>query len=683
VDWYPWGEEALAEARTHDKPILLSIGYAACHWCHVMERESFEDEAIAQQMNASFVCIKVDREERPDLDQIYQLVVQLMGRSGGWPLTVFLTPEQKPFFGGTYFPPVDKYGVPGFPKVLAAIAEAYRTQRGQIGAQADEITAAIAQVTDGTFAPEARRGPHQDTEGREGSPLGPELLARAAAKLAQRFDDTNGGFGAKPKFPSTMALDVMLRHGATNGDARAVSRVTFALERMRAGGVYDQLGDGFHRYSTDETWLVPHFEKMLYDNALLLRLYVDAWRVTRSEGFASTARGIAEYVAREMTSPEGGFYATQDADSDGEEGKFFVWDEAEIRAALAGDEEAARAAILRWGVTERGNFEHTGKTVLSEALSVAEVGLKMGLGPSKVEEALARAKEKLRAAREARVKPARDEKVLTSWNGLMIGALASAGAALGEPAMVDAARRAFGFVERVLFEERGGLLRVRRHATGGKAKGDGFLDDHAFAADAALDLFEATGEAAYVARARSLADTLIAQFWDAEKKGFFFTPNDGEVLIHRSKDPYDHAVPSGASIACRVLLRLGAVVDASYAPRATEQLEALAATAVENPFGLGQTICELDRLVRGSVDVVIAGAPGDARARELASAAARAYLPNRNVAWVGESEARAACAEIAQGKTAGEGGEPRAYVCRGRTCSLPVGTAEELRKLLG
>jgi uncharacterized protein YyaL (SSP411 family) len=673
VDWYPWGEEALAAAKTHDKPILLSIGYSACHWCHVMERESFEDEAIARQMNDSFVCIKVDREERPDLDQIYQLVVQLMGRSGGWPLTVFLTPDQKPFFGGTYFPPTDKYGVPGFPKVLAALSDAYRTRRGEIGEQADEITSAIARVTD------------MEARGAPAYAPGPDLLARTSAKLAARFDDVHGGFGSRPKFPSTMSLEVLLRRGAFEKDDRSVARVVFALDRMRGGGIYDQIGGGFHRYSTDEEWLVPHFEKMLYDNALLLRLYVDAWRVTREERFAATAREIAQYVAREMTAPEpdgGAFYATQDADSEGEEGKFFVWDPAEVRACLAGDGEAARVASLRWGVTEEGNFEHSGKTVLHEAKSVADVAVQLGVAPSHVEAALARAKKAMFEAREKRVKPFRDEKVLASWNGLMIGALADAGGALGDAGMVARAAKAFAFVESKLLEERGGRLRVRRHAKDGVAKGDGFLDDHAFVADAALDLFEATGLAHYAVRARALGDTIREEFWDPSHKGFFFTPNDGEALIHRAKDPFDHAVPSGTSIACKVLLRLGAIADASYATLATEQLEGLAAAAVENPFGFGQGICVLDRLVRGSVDVVIAGAREDARAQAMAAVAARAYLPNRNVAWVGDEGAREACAEIAIGKNAGEGGRPRAYVCRGRACSLPVESGEELAALL-
>jgi len=670
VDWFPWGEEALSLAKREDKPILLSIGYSACHWCHVMEKESFENDATAKAMNDGFVCIKVDREERPDLDQIYQLVVQLMGRSGGWPLTVFLTPEQKPFFGGTYFPPVEKYGMPSFQKLLAAVLEAFRATRGEIDAQAEELTKAIASVGD------------RESRGSSSYALGPDLLARSCAKLEARFDDEFGGFGSRPKFPSTMALDVMLRRGALEKDDRALHRVKLALDRMRAGGVYDQLGGGFHRYSTDQEWLVPHFEKMLYDNALLLRLYVDAWRVTHQERFAKTAREIAAYVAREMTATDGGFFATQDADSEGEEGKFFVWDEREIRDVLGGDEEAVRIAVARWGVTSGGNFEHTGKTVLHEAKATADLAVQLGIAPSRVEEAIERARAAMFEAREKRVKPFRDEKVLASWNGLMIGALADAGGALGDATMIAWAARAFAFVEAKLLETRDGELRVKRHAKDGVAKGDGFLDDYAFVADAALDLFEATGDARYVTVARALADTIESRFWDEADRAFYFTPNDGETLIHRTKDPFDHAVPSGTSVACKVLLRLGAVADAKYATHAEKQLERLASAAVENPFGFGQTLGVLDRLVRGSVDIVIAGAHQDARSAEMAKLAWRAYAPNRNVVWLADAASRAASGAIAEGKDAGAGGEPRAYVCRGRTCSLPVGSGEELAKLL-
>ncbi len=667
VDWFPWGPEALEKAKREDKPILLSIGYSACHWCHVMERESFENADIAQQMNEDFVSVKVDREERPDLDQIYQLVVQLMGRSGGWPLTVFLTPDQKPFFGGTYFPPDDKHGLPGFPKILRAIADAYRDRRDEVDLQASELTLAIGKVT----APDPKK---------ESAALGPDLLARAAGKLSGRFDDQNGGFGSRPKFPNTMGLDILLRRGVEEKDERALSRVKLALEAMRHGGIYDHLGGGFHRYSTDATWLVPHFEKMLYDNALLLRLYVDGFRATGEALFADTARDIGSYVAREMTDESGGFYATQDADSEGHEGKFFVWSPEEITSALGADEALTKLVFTYFGVTDDGNFEDSGRTVLHEDASLAKLGVKFGMGGTEVATALAAAKKKLFDVREKRIKPFRDEKILASWNGLMIGALAEAAHTLEDEALLTLAERAYAFIKKTLVTQDG---RVLRHVKGGVVKGPGFLDDHAFVASAALDLYEATGKPGYVADARRIADALLAHFSDEEDGGFFFTADDGEDLILRAKDPFDHAIPSGASIAGSVLLRLGALTDAKYTKPGETELELLAPVAIDNPFGMGQTICALDRLVRGSVDIVLVGDREDPRTRALVREAYRAYLPNRTIAWLSPSdpESRAACAVLAEGKAAKE--MPVAYVCKGRTCSLPVTEPAELAALLG
>jgi uncharacterized protein YyaL (SSP411 family) len=670
VDWYPWGNEALERAQREDKPILLSIGYSACHWCHVMERESFEDEAVASLMNQWFVNIKVDREERPDLDQVYQLVVQLMGRSGGWPLTVFLTPDQKPFFGGTYFPPADRYGMPGFPKVLQAIWEAYHSKRDEVDAQSAELVKAIAEVASG----EARAA---------AGAVSAELVKAATKKLVARFDDEHGGFGQRPKFPSTMSLDVLLRGGEA-------PRVQKALEAMRAGGIWDQLGGGFHRYSTDERWLVPHFEKMLYDNALLLRLYVDGWRALGDAQHASTARDLAGYVLREMVAPEGGFFATQDADSEGEEGRFFVWTPAEVDAACARDEEAARVAKRVWGVTEKGNFAEggvTGATVLSRVTAPDD---------ELEEAALERARRAMFAVRETRPRPFRDEKVLASWNALMIGAMADAGAAL-DPALVAAAERAMAFVERTLVvrddagagAEAGagagagrGRSRVLRLAKDGLAKGKGFLDDHAYVADAALDLYEATGDPRWVALARSLGESLLAHFHDAAGGGFFFVPDDGDAILVRAKDPYDHAVPSGASVACRVLLRLGALVDAKYHEPGARAVEALAASAAANPGGMSNTVSLVDRLVRGTVDVVLVGPRESDATQALAREVFRAYLPDRVVAWVDPGDPRSveACAVLAEGKTVHA--EPVAYVCRGRVCSLPMKEPAELAKAL-
>jgi uncharacterized protein len=656
VDWFPWGPEALEAARRQDRPILLSIGYSACHWCHVMEHESFENEATARLMNDWFVSVKVDREERPDLDQVYQLVVQLMGRSGGWPLTVFLTPDQKPFFGGTYFPPVDRYGMPGFPRVLHAIHEAYMGKRDEVDAQSAELTRAIAEVTAG----EARRSSAADA-------LSADLVARAVQKLASRFDQQHGGFGHKPKFPNTMSLDVLSRGGQ-------IDRVRKALGAMRAGGIWDQLGGGFHRYSTDERWLVPHFEKMLYDNALLLRLYTDGWRATRDEQHAHTARAIAAYLAREMTSPGGALYATQDADSEGEEGRFFVWTPAQVDAVLAGDVDAAQAAKRVWGIDEHGNFEESGSTVLSLVESPAD---------AKEAEALERARRAMFDAREKRPKPFRDEKILASWNGLAIGALADAGVALDEPSLLAAAARAMAYLQEHLIErDAQGRARVKRLAKDGVARGQGFLDDHAYVADAALDLYEATGEPRYVALARSLADAILAHFHDVEGECFFFTPDDGESLLVRAKDPYDHAVPSGGSTANRVLLRLAALVDEAYGAPATRAIERLASAAADNPGGMSASVCLADRLVRGSVDVVVVGPRSSDATRALVREVFRAPLHDRVVAWVdpADPQSLAACAAIGRDKPARA--EPVAYVCRGRTCSAPVSEPVELAKLL-
>ncbi len=656
VDWYPWGPEALEKARREDRPILLSIGYSACHWCHVMERESFEDEPTARLMNDWFVSMKVDREERPDLDQVYQLVVQLMGRSGGWPLTVFLTPDQKPFFAGTYFPPVDRYGMPGFPRVLQAIHEAYVGKRDEVDAQSGELAKAIAEVAEG----EARRSTGAGA-------LSVDLVAKAIQKLAARFDDDHGGFGQKPKFPNTMSLDLLARGGQ-------IDRVNKTLGAMRAGGIWDQLGGGFHRYSTDERWLVPHFEKMLYDNALLLRLYTDGWRATQDEEHARTVRAIAAYLAREMTSPEGAFYATQDADSEGQEGRFFVWTPIQIDEVLAADPDAARAAKRVFGIEAHGNFEDSGATVLSRVETPAD---------EKEAAALERARRALFEAREKRPRPFRDEKILASWNALAIGALADAGVALDEPALVKAAERAMAYVEEHLVSrDAQGLARVTRLAKDGVAKGQGFLDDHAYVADAALDLYEATGEPRYVALARALAETLLARFHDAAGEGFFFTPEDGEKLLVRAKDPYDHAVPSGASIACRVLLRLGTLVDEALAAPATRALERLAPAAAENPGGMSGTVCLADRLVRGSVDVVVVGPRSSEATRALVREAFRAPLHDRVVAWIDptDPESIEACKATGAGKPARA--EPVAYVCRGRACSAPVSAPADLAKLL-
>jgi uncharacterized protein YyaL (SSP411 family) len=631
-----------------------------------MEKESFENEAIAQQMNEGFVSIKVDREERPDLDHIYQLVVQLMGRSGGWPLTVFLTPDQKPFFAGTYFPPRDRYGLSGFPTVLRAITDAYREKRADVELQAGELAQAVARV--GQIG-----GP-----GGDAGKLGPDLLAKASRKLFARFDDRHGGFGSRPKFPNTMCLDVLLRRGIEENDEDAKGKVRLALDAMRAGGIWDHLGGGFHRYSTDERWLVPHFEKMLYDNALLVRLYTDAFRAFGDDAYAATASDIGTYLLREMQSPRGGFYSAQDADSEGEEGKFFVWTEAEVRELLRDDALAAEAALRYFGITEHGNFESSGATVLAENRPLSAVAAALDKPLPEVRDALTRASMKMLAQRETREKPFRDEKILASWNGLLIGALADASTALGEGSLLTAAEKAFDCVEQALVS--GG--RVMRLVKGDIVKGPGFLDDHSFLAAAALDLYEATGNEARLESARRIADQMIARFWDQAEDGFFFTPGDGEKLIARSKDPFDQSIPSGGSLACLALLKLGAMVDEKYSEPARRYLERIAPVALENPFGFGQTIAVLDRLVRGSTDIVILSPKGDAGGAALHRAALEAYVPNRNVVLAdpGRPESMQAARLLTADKPAGE--RAVAYLCRGRTCSAPVTMPDELATLL-
>jgi hypothetical protein len=666
VDWYPWGPEALARAKAEDKPILLSIGYAACHWCHVMEHESFEDEATAALMNERFVNIKVDREERPDLDQIYQMVVQLMGRSGGWPLTVFLTPEQRPFFAGTYFPPADRHGMPGFPRVLEAMAEAYREQRGDVFAQAQEITQAIDRV--------------RSAPAGGGAAIGPDLLEKAARKLIGRFDDRNGGFGGRPKFPNTMNLDVLLRRGALDGDRVARESVELALDRMRAGGIWDHLRGGFHRYSTDERWLVPHFEKMLYDNALLLRLYADGYRVFGKKMYQETAREIVGYLLAEMRDDAhgGAFFASQDADSEGHEGRFFVWTPSDLHQAVK-DQRMEDVAAAYYGIREGGNFEETGATVLSEVRPVSRVAAALGLPEAEALAALTEARRRMLAYRETRERPLRDDKVLASWNGLVIGALAEAGRALGEPAWVEAAEAAFAAISAGLVRDG----RAGRYLKDGRRASErpGFLDDQAYLGNAALDLYEATGHPRYVAAARALALAMADHHWDPAEGGFYFAPGDGDALIARTKDLFDQAIPAAASMAALLCLRLGALSDPDLAAFGQKQLETAASAALDNPFGMGQAVLGLDLLVRGSTDVVVVGPR--AAAEPLLAAAHRAYLPCRTLAYVDPADpASAACASVlAEGKPAPEG-KAVAYVCRGRTCSAPVSDPAELSRLL-
>lgn len=660
VDWYPWGEEAFAKARADGKAILLSIGYSACHWCHVMERESFENDDIAELMNRSFVNIKVDREERPDLDQIYQSAFQVFNRrGGGWPLTMFLTPDGKPFHAGTYFPPEDRHGMPGFPRVLETVASAYR-EKGDALAQTGDQAVAILEKID---LPE----PSSEVPGRE-------VVARAVESLTRFFEPMHGGFGSGPKFPSTMALSLLVRHARAAGDADALRRAAFTMHMMAEGGIYDQLGGGFHRYSVDARWLVPHFEKMLYDNALLVPLALDLFQATGDATFARVARETVDYLLREMRHPEGGFYSTQDADSEGHEGRFFVWTPDEVEQVLGPDD--ARMFCRAYDVTPNGNFE--GRNILHVVLREEALAAEFRLPLDTIRLRMAEARRRLFQARESRIKPFRDEKILTSWNGLAIAALARAAMVLDEPRYAAAAAETADFLGRALTRE-GRLLRTWKD---GRAKLNGYLDDYSFLADALIDLYEATGDRRHLDRSVDLIDTVLTQFWDDGGRGFFVTSRDHEPLVTRPLSGVDQSIPSGGSQAAFALLRLAAYTGrADYRERAERILTLFGKAMEDNPFGYANLLGALDLYVGGSVDLVVVGPPDHPMRHALVRAIHARYLPNRTLWVAAPGTPAAALPKAVQDKVVPDG-PPAAYVCRQFTCAPPATTAEALGKLL-
>ncbi len=577
VDWYPWGSAALERARREDRPILLSVGYAACHWCHVMAHESFEDPDTARLMNDLFVNVKVDREERPDIDGIYMQAVQAMSGHGGWPMTVFLTPAGEPFYAGTYFPPTDAQGMPAFRRVLASVAEAYRAQPDRVARAAATIRAIYAAAT----APTSATGT-----------LTPAALAEAADALAARFDERHGGFDGAPKFPHAMALDFLLRAWSRTGTEAALAMVRTSFRAMARGGIYDQLGGGFHRYTVDDRWLVPHFEKMLYDNALLVRLGVHLWQTTQDPDVRRVTEETLDWVRREMTAPGGGFYSALDADSEGHEGRFYVWTESELDAALG---PGAAAAKAYFGVTPGGNFE--GRNILVVANDSDALAQRLGVAPRALAATIVRAKATLFAVRAGRLRPARDDKILAAWNGLMLQAVASAARAFGRPADRELARAAGAFLSDAFVDARGRVSRTRDPSDSGRV---GFLDDHAAVALGFLELTDLTGDAAWLDRARAIAGAIDTWFWDAETRAYFDTPRDAEPLITRPRDVTDNAVPSGTSLAADLLLRL-ADRDRDDARRARARwvLETLAEPMTRYPIAFGHALGVADALVHG------------------------------------------------------------------------------------
>lgn len=661
VDWYSWGEEAFEKAKQENKPILLSIGYSACHWCHVMEHESFENEEIAALMNEHFVNIKVDREERPDLDQIYMNAVQMMTGHGGWPMTVFLTPEGVPFYGGTYYPPEDRYNMPGFPRVLLSIAEAYKERP-------DDVTKTAVSMLG-----ELRRF-GQTSESREH--LTTEILDNAYGGIARGYDARHGGFGSAPKFPAAMNLEFLLREYQRTNQTAALEMTLHTARMMAQGGMYDQLGGGFHRYSTDARWLVPHFEKMLYDNALLARLYLHIYQLTGEEFFKHIVEETLDYVVREMTDTRGGFYSTQDADSEGHEGKFFVWTVDEIIEALG--EADAKLFNAYYRVSEAGNFE--GKNILHVTRSIDDVAREMNVAPEQLKEVIERGRRELFEIRESRIKPARDEKILTAWNGLMLAAFAEASAVLDREDYRRVAERNAEFVLENLRRD-GLLLRTYKD---GQAKLNGYLEDYAFYADGLIALYETTGTLHWLTEARDIAERMIDEFWDEKDGGFYFTGRSHEELIARNKDFFDNATPSGNNVAAEVLLRLAVLLgDEGYARHAVTILKLVADPIKRYPSAFGRALCALDFHLSTPQEIAVIGSNDSAETKALAREVWKHYLPNKVLVQASEDEAAKAAelVPLLQGRKM-VGGNATAYVCENYTCQQPATDATELARQL-
>jgi uncharacterized protein len=661
VDWYPWSPEAFELARREDKPVLLSVGYSACHWCHVMERESFENDDIAALMNQLFVSIKVDREERPDVDQIYMQAVQSMTGRGGWPMTVFLTPDGVPFYGGTYFPPEDRHGMPAFPRLLRSIADAYHSRRGEVleaGRQLVETMGQSGRLTGST------------------SLLGRDVLTRAYLGIGGEFDERDGGLGQAPKFPQPMTWEAVLRVARRTGDARGLGMLRHTLTRMARGGIYDQLGGGFHRYSVDGQWLVPHFEKMLYDNAQLASLYLHGWLATGDPLYRRIAEETLDYVRREMTHPAGGFYSAQDADSEGVEGKFFVWSADEIRAVL-GDPALARAALAYWGVDDGPNFE--GHSILFVPREPEEVAGTLGMTVDELMTAIGRARALLHAAREPRVHPALDDKVLASWNGLMLAAFAEAASVLGRADYLAAAVRNAEFLGKQMVRD-GRLLRSWKD---GQARITGYLEDYSMVGAGLLSLYEATFDRRWLDESRRLAEEALRLFWSADLNAFFDTGHDQEALVVRPRNLFDNAVPSGTSVAIDWLLRLAVIVgEERYEAIALKALRPMADLMQRYPSGFGRYLSALDFHLGPVAEVALVWRPGEERAMgPLLDTVFGRYQPNRVVVGAAEGEAAAAGLPLLA-ERATVGGRPTAYVCRHYVCQLPVTEPDALARQL-
>ena len=659
VDWYPWGEAAFARARAEDKPLLLSVGYSACHWCHVMAHESFEHEPTAALMNELFVNVKVDREERPDVDDIYMQAVQAMSGHGGWPMTVFLLPDGRPFYGGTYYPRETRMGMPAFRDLLRGIEDAYRNRRDEVDKAAGSLTGALGRLALNIGGP--------------AEALNADLLDAAAVGVLRNFDSQHGGFGGAPKFPQPMILEFLLRAHLRSGDRRALQAVELTLTKMARGGMYDQIGGGFHRYSVDAVWLVPHFEKMLYDNAQLARCYLHAWQVTGEPLYREVTEQIIDYILREMTHGQGGFFSATDADSEGEEGLFFVWDEAELHEILGED---AALACEYWGVTAGGNFE--GRSILHVPVDPAEVAASHGISEQALSQRMGAIRRRLYAARQERVHPGLDDKILSSWNGMMLASLAEAARVLQRPDWRAAAIRNADFLLRHLRREDGGLWRTHKDGT---SHVNGFLEDYANLCDGLLELYQTTWDERWFVAARELADHALARF-SAEGGGFFDTSDDHEALIVRPRNLQDNATPSGSAMLARQLLRLAAWTGAArYEEAATSALRLLVEALRAYPQAFGEALNAVDMLVAGLQEVAVVGDPEDARCAELLDQLLSGWRPNSVSALGRPDTVDETVIPLLSGRTL-QDGRPTVYVCRHFVCQLPVHDVPALRAQL-
>jgi len=666
VDWYPWGEEALSLARREDKPILLSIGYAACHWCHVMERESFEDEATAALMNGSFVNVKVDREERPDLDGIYMRAVQLLTGRGGWPLTAFLTPEGKAFHAGTYFPPEPRHGMPSFRQLLHAVVDAYRNRREEVERGSDQLLAAISTGSHPV------RGAGRDAPGAiptsTSESLGEKILDEAFEFLRGRFDPSHGGFGPAPKFPQPTTLELLLRYHHRTGDPEALEMVLHTLRAMARGGMRDHLGGGFHRYSVDARWLVPHFEKMLYDNGLLSRIYLHAYQLTGEPELMEVVTSTLDYILEELGDPQGGFYSARDADSEGEEGLFYLWTSPEVDAVLG--TEPGALFKRSYDISLRGNFE--GRNILNLPRSLGAVAESEGLALQELEEMMSQARAELKKARSRREAPFRDEKVLVGWNSFVLRALAEAGIVLGREDYLRAARRNAEFLLGSL-RKNGRLLRSWKDGPG---KVPGFLEDYAGLGNALLTLHGATLELRWLKEARTLIDLTLDLFWEDEAGLLYDVSRDGEQLVVRPREVMDNATPSGNSLAVEFLLRAGHIFgEDRYHEVAARALSVEEGTMGRFPSAFGRLLSVLDSHLSPPVEVALLGAPGSPGMKDLLRGTHRPYSPNRVV--LGGDPSSLPPLPLLTGRGM-EGGKATAFVCRGFTCSPPITDPEEL-----